>query len=248
MPDTQLHLSLCRRNSSHIVQPLANFAMRHACCLPLKDHFHIRSNRFIHLISVCSGLRFHIPIRRKCRKILSLLLSCSEAGNDLSGNIFCIHIVNHILQRYHQCIFRITGSQAVIAVRDGNKPNAKERKYLFQIFTCLDIVTPKSRQIFHQNALHLSSTYIVHQSFELRPVKVGTLLAVILIYVIELQIRMLFHIFFADAYLIIYRIPVVIFTTIFNRQPHIDSGHGIRGCHDRCIYLLIDVFSAFSCH
>ena len=32
---------------------------------------------------------------------------------------------------------------------------------------------------------------------------------------------------FANTYLVIYRIPVVIFTTVFNRQPHIYSRHGI---------------------
>ena len=72
----------------------------------------------------------------------------------------------------------------------------EERKDQFKIRPHLQILTSKARQILHKNAVDFSMTNQFQHSFEIRPLKTDSAIAVIAKFhdVIRAQIRMLFSV------------------------------------------------------
>ena len=111
--------------------------------------------------------------------ILTLFHHLDFCRCGLYGEVFAVCRVNDAAHNHFQtarCAFVIV---AVIAVVDGNKADAHERKGAFQIVSRFNVVTRKAGKVFDADQVNLPALDLLHHLRELRTVKVRAGITVI---------------------------------------------------------------------
>ena len=111
--------------------------------------------------------------------ILALLHHLDFCRCGLYGEVFAVCRIDDAAHNHFQtarCAFVIV---AVIAVVDGNKADAHERKGAFQIVSRFNVVTRKAGKVFDADQVNLPALDLLHHLRELRTVKVRAGITVI---------------------------------------------------------------------
>ena len=111
--------------------------------------------------------------------ILALLHHLDFCRCGLYGEVFAVCRIDDAAHNHFQtsrCAFVIV---AVIAVVDGNKADAHERKGALQIVSRFDVVTRKTGKVFDADQIDLAALDLLHHLRELRTAKVRAGITVI---------------------------------------------------------------------
>ena len=150
---------------------------------------------------------FDISVSHKCSGILSVLLFCRKVCADLGGYIPDIKIINEAVDRKGK-IIRGGCRKRIITLVYGDKPNAEFGENLFFVFSHINIISAETGLILYDYAIDLSRLNVLHHSLKFSTVKVGTAFSVILVLVIQFELRMQFH-------KVIYQLSLVADTVAF---------------------------------
>ena len=131
---------------------------------------------------------FQVAVGRIFPHEFPLFLSFRYGGRYFQGNVFRISFVNDIFQRNHQCFICKVRREAVITVCNRDKANLEKWENLFQIITCLQILSSKAGQIFYNNAVDPPLFHILHHFFKSGTLKFCSGESIIYIHLIEVQI------------------------------------------------------------
>ena len=135
------------------------------------------------------------------------MLFCRKVCADLGGYIPDIKIINEAVDRKGK-IIRGGCRKRIIALVYGDKPNAEFGENLFFVFSHINIISAETGLILYDYAIDLSRLNVLHHSLKFSTVKVGTAFSVILVLVIQFELRMRFH-------KVIYQLSLVADTVAF---------------------------------
>ena len=143
-----------RRRDICIIEPVCDLSRRQPLYLPLENVLHNRrSNRVNHqLVLVVRWSQ--IPKKHTRADKLSIPSFCIKVWSDLDGDVTAIGIVHQVLERKDKLVVCRSGLCAVIVVVDCNKANTEAGEYLLDVVTSLNILTTKTRKVFHHDAVN----------------------------------------------------------------------------------------------
>ena len=132
-----------------------------------------------------------------------------QHGAGFQRNIFGINIVDDIFQRHRQSVKGgLVG--AVISVADGDEPNTQMGEDVLEKMLYLYMVSPKAREVFHHNAVDLTTSHILDQPLKALALKVCARLPVILILADEPKFLVLRNVLPQKCFLVLQSLVVLI--------------------------------------
>ena len=120
---------------------------------------------------------------------LSLLPLDRQVASDLNGNVTAVRIIDQILERDQQAI-RMPLVCRVIVIVHRNEAHPQLREQFFDILATINIVSAKTRQILDDDTVDQTLSDIHHHSLEIRSVKIGSGVAIVLVFSNQCHLRM----------------------------------------------------------
>ena len=143
------------------------------CCIFFKNSLNnLRRFRFYEQCVLSIHFLTTIPVRSFAPNVLSVFLHNTFGRPLLCRNIFCVGIIYQIFNIHGQILIFWIWCKWIILIAYGNKAHFHKRQYFFQIISCFDIVSPKSRKVLYQNAIYFSFPDVLHHPLKARSFKI----------------------------------------------------------------------------
>ena len=113
-----------------------------------------------------------------------------KVASHLDRNITAVRIVEEILNRNDQAVAG-RKVQAVEVIVDRDEAHTELGKDLLNITACIDILSSKSGQVLHNDAVDLTRLHSLHHFLKLWPLKIRARVAVVTEFRDQLDVRLL---------------------------------------------------------
>jgi len=195
-------LVLNRRRDIGVIKPVCDLSRRQPLYLPLENVLHNRRGNRVNHQLVLVVRWSQIPENHTRADKLSVPSLRIKVWSDLDGDVTAIGIVHQVLERKDKLVVCRSGLCAVIVVVDCNKANTEAGEYLLDVVTSLNILTTKTRKVFHHDAVNQASADSLHHSVEVRTLKVCAGKAVIAVFFYYGNFRVLLEVFLDEHSLV----------------------------------------------
>ena len=148
----------------------------HAVLCHLENVPNGRRKAFINQQVIFVGRVFHIAVWSFCANEFTLLLPCNQRGLDFLWNVLRIHIVEQIFERRD---VHCRAFCRVYAVRNGYVTNVVFGEVNLRVAACFKVISPKSGQVFCDNAVNFPVLNVREHTLKTRSVAVRSAPAVI---------------------------------------------------------------------
>ena len=161
---------------------------RHTLHFPVKNLTHNFRCIIIHHKLIFVVICLSVPIKGKRSNTLPILSLYFKLAFHFCGNISAIGIVNEVFDRKNNTTLPCIRMKTVIMVCQRNKTHRKSREDFLYISPGFNIVTPKTRKVFYNDAIHLSCFDVTYHSFKFWSVEITARKPIININIIQFDI------------------------------------------------------------
>ena len=156
------------REYAELIELIRYVLRTDALQLPREDVPHEVGGVFVHDELVLVLWVLLVAIDGKGAEILAALALYFKLRAYLDRNIPAVSFVYEVFERNDEVVGGFLVSETVVVVVDRDKADAKEREYLFDILSGVEIVSPKTGEVFYNNTVGAPGLYVLDHLLKIR--------------------------------------------------------------------------------